>query len=284
MRILKPQDQATAKVVRDGVDPAVFVRAEQLPTLAREQVLKPLRRWQAYSEQLRKDPALVAYYTFEAPGQGDVKVLPNVSAPGSALDGQVMGAEWVLGRLPGKYALLFHGPGSGDKVRLPEQERFNFQGAFSIAVWFKVSQFMGSHEGIVTKGDGQWRFQQSSERDELVFGTNYGPKNVHRLPGTKRVSDNRWHLGIAVYEPAGKTARHRLYLDGSLNAENESPLPLQSTDRPVWLGANCDMTERELRGWIDEVAIFRRGLSAEEAAAMFKEGSPDLSGERKPDR
>ena len=62
---------------------------------------------------------LVAYYTFESAGRSNA-VLPNLSAAGSALDGQVDGAEWVYGRFPGKYALYFHGPGSGDKVVLPE--------------------------------------------------------------------------------------------------------------------------------------------------------------------
>ena len=49
-----------------AADPASFVRAEQLPKLVEEQRLRPLHRWQAYSRQLRKDPALLAYYTFEA--------------------------------------------------------------------------------------------------------------------------------------------------------------------------------------------------------------------------
>ena len=108
-------------------------------------------RWQAYSRQLRQDPALVAYYTFESAGQSNA-ILPNQSSAGSALDGQVEGAEWVYGRLPGKYALYFHGPGSGDKVVLPEQERFNFTGPFSVVVWFRPDRFTTTVSSVDRQG------------------------------------------------------------------------------------------------------------------------------------
>ena len=238
-------------------------------------------RWLAYSRQLRQDPALVAYYTFE-PAGGNTRVLPNLSPAGSVLDGQVEGAEWVYGRLPGKYALYFHGPGSGDKVMLPEQDRFNFTGPFSVAVWFKVSRFTGSHQGLVTKGNRSWRFQQSSERNELTFDTNYGPKSEHGTVGRIEVADNRWHLGVAAYEPAGQAARKRLYVDARLDAENETPLALNRTDRAVWLGANSGYPGLEFGGLIDEAAIFARALSAEEIQKMFEAGNPagPRSGER----
>ena len=138
------------------------------------------QRWLAYSRQLRKDPALVAYYTFEPVG-GSTSTLPNVSAAGSELDGQVDGAEWVYGRLPGKFALYFHGPGSGDKVVLPKQERFKFTGPFSLAVWFNIDRFTLNTGGLITKGHESWRLHQFGDNPRLIsFDTDWDPPQKAR--------------------------------------------------------------------------------------------------------
>ena len=273
VRVEKSADAAASPVViRRGVArPEGFVRTGQLAKLMEQSKLTPFRRWQAYSRQLRKDPALVAYYTFERAGRSNA-VLPNLSAVGSALDGQVEGAEWVYGRLPGKYALLFHGPDSGDKVVLPEQERFNFTGPFSVAVWFKVAGFTKYHQGLVTKGDFSWRLQQRDATNTLGFFTNAAgqdDRSIVRANGDTEIADGRWHLAVGVYEPAADLVHLRLYVDGRLDAEQQSPWRLRQTDDPVWLGANSGYPGLEFQGWIDEVAIFARALSAAEAAAMF---------------
>ena len=81
LRIEKPQGDVEAKVYYVTADAAAFVRSEQLCKLVTEKGLEPLRRWQAYSRQLRKDPTLVAYYSFESVGK-DSWLLPNVAATG----------------------------------------------------------------------------------------------------------------------------------------------------------------------------------------------------------
>ena len=235
------------------------------------------QRWLAYSEKLRKDPALLAYYTFESAGQTNA-ILPNLSAAGSVLDGRVDSAEWVYGRLPGKFALLFHGPKSGDKAILPHQERFKFTGPFSVAVWFKVERFTAPYQALVTKGDTSWRLQRYPNTDAFNFAVNYGSEKIDipQAHGRTNVADGRWHLAAAVYEPAGPVAHQRLYIDGDLDVERESPLPMQQNDEPVWLGANSEKRwpDGEFGGLIDEVAIFARALSTQEVAAMFQAGSP----------
>ena len=222
------------------------------------------QRWLAYSQNLRKDPALVAYYTFESAGATNA-ILPNLSAAGSALDGRVDGGEWVYGRLPGKFALLFHGPGSGDKVALPQPNRFEFTGPFSVAVWFKVDRATAIWPALVAKGDTSWRLQyHGAATAALSFDTTDPVFRPHTMAsyqimaGRTKIADGRWHLAVAVYEPAGNVARKRLYLDGGLDAEGESSMPRGRNDLPVWLGANAERPERELQGLMDEVAIFSR--------------------------
>ena len=192
-------------VRRVAVDPLAFVRIEQLPKLAEELRLRPPRRWQAYSQQLRKDPDLVAYYSFESAGK-DNATLPNLSTAGKVLDWQVDGAEWVYGRFPGKYALYFHGPGSGDKVVLPEQRLFRFTGPFSVAAWFRVERFTAMSHTLVTKGVTSWQLQQDKRTKQISFDTSRDPFvdpfwDVTCAP--TKVDDGRWHLAASVFDPIG---------------------------------------------------------------------------------
>jgi hypothetical protein len=248
----------------------------------RMRIVKPderRQRWLAYSRELRKDPALVAYYVFEAVANGDTRTLPNVSAAGRALDGRVESAEWVHGRLPGKYALYFHGPGTNDQVVLPEQSRFRFSGPFSVAVWFRIERLTGRYVTLIAKGDTSWRIQQCEDKRAFVFETDLGTSQggfarQGQTPSRTEVADGRWHLAVAVYWPSGNVAQRRLYVDGQLDAEDEARLPLHQNDEPVWLGANSMSPHGEFQGWIDEVAIFSRALSAGQVAAMFEAGSP----------
>jgi hypothetical protein len=236
------------------------------------------QRWLAYSRRLCKDSSLVAYYTFESVKNGNATTLPNVSVAGNVLDGQIEGAEWVYGRLPGKYALYFHGPGSKDRVVLPEQERFQFAGPFSVAVWFKVARFAAMYQPLVAKGGASWRVERHENTDFVTFDTNFTAPTSGQswtvTNGQTGVADGRWHLAVAVYEPVGNVANKRLYIDGHVDAENESPLSLAQNDDPVWLGAHSVTENCEFQGHIDEVAMFARALSGEEVSAMFEAGSP----------
>jgi len=266
-------------VRRVAVDPLAFVRIEQLPKLAEELRLRPTRRWQAYSQQLRKDPDLVAYYSFESAGK-DNATLPNLSTAGKVLDAQVDGAEWVYGRFPGKYALYFHGHGSGDKVVLPEQRLVRITGTFSVSAWFRVERFTAMSHTLVSKGVTSWQLQQDKRTKQISFDTSREPYvdpwwDVTRA--STKVDDGRWHLAVSVFDPVGNTAIRKVYIDGCLEVVAESPARFRQNKEAVWLGANSELPGAEFYGSIDEAAIFSRTLSAGEVAAMFEAGSPAYS-------
>jgi hypothetical protein len=259
-----------------SIDGATFVRADRFAISAAQSGPNRFDRWEAHSRQLQADPALVAYYTFAPPANGDTGRLPNLSAAGRTLDGRVEGAEWVHGRLPGKYALYFHGRNSGDRVILPHEERFRFTGPFSVAVWFKLDRFAEQFQAIVAKGDRSWRIQRHRDTDLVTFDTNWMASS-ESLPSRTKVFDGRWHLAVATYRPVGKKAEMRFYLDGRLEAEKPNALPLEQTDAPVWIGADSTLSGLELYGLIDEVAILGRVLGSDEVEAMFRAGCPDNS-------
>jgi len=64
------------------------------------------------------------------------------------------------------------------------------------------------------------------------------------------------------------------YIDGKLDDQGVVPLPLAQNGEPVWIGNNSQHLDRAFFGWIDEVAIFSRALSAKEVSAMYDAGDP----------
>jgi hypothetical protein len=226
---------------------------------------------------------LLAYYTFESV-DSPKDTLTNVSPAGSAMDARIEGAKWARGHLPGKYALHFRGRSANDKVILPQQERFKFTGPFSVAVWFRADYLEFGTQVLLIKGDESWRLLITMGmflKDQLLeLDTDHNPTGpgyngvVHHptRSGQLNITDHQWHHVAAVYEPIGAVAHKRVYVDGRLAAQNEAPLPMVQVDVPVVLGNCAEEMGHQLEGWIDEVAIFSRALSADEVAAMFDSG------------
>jgi hypothetical protein len=256
------------------MDSAAFVRAEQFTKMAERRSPSAFDQWLAYSREFRKDPSLLAYYTFESVGARGA-VLPNVSAAGSALDGRIEGGDWVYGRWPGKWALCFHGARSGDKVVLPEPRRFDFTGPFSVAVWFRVGQFRGDAvSALISKGGVTWRLQRWGTSNSLSLDSVMAEGDFVRVAQHTDVVDHRWHLAVAVIEPLAERHVKHLYVDGRLEAQWDMPLALGRSNAPVLIGECSIVPDRGFEGLIDEVAILARKLSAEEVEAMYRAGNP----------
>jgi hypothetical protein len=263
-------EQASGRATVIAVDRASF---------AKMQILGPegdrCQRWLDYSHRLRKDPSLVAYYTFESM-EGDGSVLPNVSTAGRAMDGTIKGARWTVGRFPGKMALSFHGYGTTDRVELPEPERFNFTKAFSVAVWFQIPDFSRPDRTLIAKGDKGYRLLQREDIAGITFDTDYGVDGnsgkFYPIFGSG-VIDTQWHHAVAVFS-GDYVGRKRLYIDGQLDIRGDVPPPLTQNNEPVWIGNNSQHPDRALFGLIDEVAIFDRALPAEEIKTMYDAGDP----------
>ena len=96
----------------------------------------------------------------------------------------------------------------------------------------------------------------------------------HDTIGQIRNAYNRWHLAVAVYEPAGKVARNGCTSMANWLPRTRSPSVHLGNSKPVLLGYAID---EQILGLIDEVAIFGRAISAEEVGAMFQAGNPAAS-------
>jgi hypothetical protein len=195
------------------------------------------------------------------------------------LDGEIDGAEWVLGRWPGKFALLFHGAGTNNRVVLPEQQRFDFDGPFSIAAWFQTVPFpRDSIPSLIAKGHSSWRIQRHGNNTQgITVDTSFevsGGKDYPMPPSRIAVGDRRWHFVVVVIEPKKDSHYKCVYVDGRKDSEVTVLAPLLKSDEPVWLGQSNTFADRDWNGLIDEVAILSRAMSAEEVRAMFEAGNP----------
>ncbi len=85
-----------------------------------------------------------------------------------------------------------------------------------------------------------------------------------------------WHLVTCVYDP--KAAALRLFVDGKLTNQTKATLRLLSVPGPVYIGSRKDKTDHldtTFTGSIDEIAIFKKPLSADEILEMYSAGKPD---------
>jgi len=96
---------------------------------------------------------------------------------------------------------------------------------------------------------------------------------------TTRITDGRWHhiAGIARRLPP---TPFQLYIDGVLDPAPSSTVPLANLDvlDPLWLGRhhkNGRVAREDIyyAGDIDELAIFKRALTAAEVGSIYRAGT-----------
>ena len=269
-------------VRRVSVDSAVFVRPEQLPKIIEEQNLKPFRRWQVYSQELRRDPSLLAYYDFQRRDESTA-VLSNVAkSRGSSLDGIIENATWCRGRMIGKQALRFNGPDDCIHINLPHKVD-----DLTVASWIYIESLYCELNGLLLSdgwGPGKLHWQVHTDgRLQLA---------INGLPGTPFYSKSavfdharfrQWtHLAF-VYDHFA--ACLIFYVDGQLiekiNVLGHLPINIGPACLGYWRPDSGDTisvpTVRNFRGRIDEMAIFGRAMQADWVQQMYRAGSPEAS-------
>ena len=264
------------------LDPTVFVRSAQLAKLADEQKLKPFQRWQAYSNELRRDPSLLAYYDFQQK-PGEPGVLSNVAANGNkSLDGVVQQATWTNGRMPGKHALLFQNESDYVQLNLPQTVD-----DLTLAAWVNVTSlhqelYKGrpSFNGLLMSatwnrsGQVHWQFDSQGRARFTQFGINNGRdgREWKSSPVFDQARLGRWtHVAVTF----DRSAQSRFYVNGRLIDD----IPAENRQRiPICIGSaqigGWEMESRIFNGWIDELAVFGRVLGSDNIQKMFEAGKP----------
>ena len=269
-----------------AVTPEDYVDLAALDGHARDQTSERFERWQTYARRQRNDPRLVAYY---APDQSDrwQRKLSNSAVPSNTeLDGAIVGARRVTGRWPGKGALEFKQPGDRVRVNIPGEFR-----SLTFACWVKIDSLDRWYNSLFLtdnyqRGEPHW---QILDTGQLFFSVRVsvadgGPehKKVLSPPFWDPTLSGKWLHLATTYDVDAKRTTH--YLNGrQLIQESIPDQQLVPTTRigmasignwSVPTKPDAHFAIRNLNGCIDEFAIFKAALSAQEIAEMYENGTP----------
>ncbi|MCM8527170.1 MAG: FecR domain-containing protein [Lentisphaeraceae bacterium] len=270
--VLLQNNTGEKAVVRDG-EYAIArdnVPVEVLKTPVKSEIKEEeekFYRWLSYSTKLRNDKDLVAYYDFQGVAEDSLN-LPNKASHTKKLpvSGKVENAIPVQGRWIHKEAMYFTGRSSVD---CGNDKAFSIQDRITVFAWVKSLEFKNHQETIISKGDTSWRLARYRESSGLeMAGSGLQPNQW--VIGDKKIDDGKWHLVTGVYDGQ----KIDLYVDGRLDNTIQAAGKINSNDFNVSIGMNSGYSNRNFHGWIDEIGVFKRALSAEEILQIYNSGAP----------
>lgn len=250
--------------------------------------------WKLYSQELRTDNRLVAYYPI-SDSTADRSV-PNAAATGNELDGKLVGwVDLAEGRFgSSSKSLGFRRPGSRIRARIDGQ----FQ-AFTFACWVKIDSLDNLYNALFMadgyeNGEPHWQLHRDGRMMFSIMiddtpGAGSGPAPDSRLnwvyftpPVWNPSMSGQWMHVAATYDPVAKTVNQ--YFNGQ-QISSEPISPTYFTDR-LRIGAaeignwgqpfrnSSEFAVRNLNGMIDELAIFESALTPDEIKTQFQQGKP----------
>jgi ferric-dicitrate binding protein FerR (iron transport regulator) len=274
-----------------GQTDAGFLAIGEVHDLVRQRQERRHAEWQKWSQEMCKDPRLVAYYTFKHwPDDRWDRLVKNYAIPPQKQRaGGAVGAKWTQGRWPGKDALEFKRP--GDRLRLNLDGSYT---ALTFSAWVKVDSVDKKYNSLLLtdgydNGEPHW---QIYEDGSLMFSIIYRPEGVTRggdwnqiyysKPVFSADSLGRWHhIAVSYDNQSGQVLQ---YFDGAEVSREVSKL--HQAGRPITYGP-CELGNwglptqghqfpiRNLNGAIDEFAIYAAVLGGAEIQSIFANGKPE---------
>jgi hypothetical protein len=282
----------TRDIEAEPATPLLFVQSDELKLRASQGGDSGFLRWQAFSNLLRRDPSLIAYFPFDNQSQTPLGLTNRANATAGRRDGTLgipglSGSvpRWTQGRWAGKDALQF-GDTVDTAVTIPGDPDLTPSDTISILTWIRRSEYTKTVHLIEESKDGVNCFnltvtgtagKRTSSLAPSAIYFNYG---VGIEVGSPSVlpADDRWFLLGLVRASDGTTS---MYLDGQLQREMTlDGIPNVRRDGDLWIGRSnpaAVATDRRdiFRGQMDELAIFHRELSPEEVERFYATGKPE---------
>lgn len=111
---------SACRVDQSGRNQAVPLDVSRFAFAARPDGPSPYDRWLAYGQELRHDPDLLGYYTFQKNANHPDLLINSATSP-RASDGTIENARWDQGRFPGKPCISFSAPDQRITLTVPGQ-------------------------------------------------------------------------------------------------------------------------------------------------------------------
>ncbi len=291
------------RMTRDGLqshlaaDAQSFVGSQQLQQRVRARQHTGFERWKESSESVRRDPRLVAYY------QVALSDLSNRRLPNRAADVEPTvreefaseGAVVAASSAPGRWgqtggALDFSPAGSRVRLTVPGEHR-----SLTLLCWVKINSLDRWYNSLFLtdgheEGEPHWQIMEDGrlffsvkKRDQFDVSKGESDKHIYYSPAFWDSSlSGQWLMIATVYDVDARSVTH--YLNGQqLSLES---IPEEYLVQAVRIGnasiCNWGLPERDeprfavrnLNGSLDEFALFKAALSAEEIRKLYDDGKP----------
>jgi len=227
------------------------------------------KRWLDHSLKLRQDPAALFYFDFETDSRKSEEVI-NRATTGIVDNARLTNGIWATGRWPEKGAMLFENTGDRIELDIPGQyDQITIMGwvqvnryDFALQTVFNTIDYSpGQHHWNLTRG-GSLRMGLSSQYD---------------LTSQETLPRNHWtHVAAQLDSQAQESV---YYINGEEVGREQwktsIPIHYGPSSIGAWGHTNRDgqiVYSRDLRGRIDEIALFRRILSADEIRQTYEAG------------
>jgi len=144
----------------------------------------------------------------------------------------------------------------------------------TVQMWFNADSTSGTQylfEKSETGERDEFRIRMDGNRIEVELTENYGTDSLDS--GTATVTAGQWHHVAVTFGDGNLT----LYLDGQQVDQVSSNNDWSANSRDIWIGARQDgsWNENHFHGYVDEVAIHDRALTAGEIASLADGGPVD---------
>ena len=268
-----------------------FVQPAQYELISKADKGSAYHRWVLYSNQLRQDPSLVAYYTFEKNEKRPDLLENKAASTQGKLDGNLQSAinaelpTWTTGRWPNKTALHLDRL-NRQVVVVPRDPALHINGPVTIAAWVRCSRPEdGGHIVACREPDGQANYQlgykahdiESGWQGKILFGRMSGGANDERLEKTRIFGDKvcrespEWRFIAATHNNQEAV----FYVDGRYSETHDLNFQQEPVNADLIIGADNVLQDgSRFTGEIGELMIFNRVLSEREISEMHKNGQP----------
>ena len=213
--------------------------------------------------EIQEVEGLVAYYKFD----GNVED----SSP-FRNDGMSCKVSFGTNRLgQAASAGVFCGPGSFVVVK--PSESLHLTNGLSFAVWVNVQGYKNDWAPILCKGASREAREYAFALSHLVKGfyqdeNNDTYRNCIGTHVTKYPRNDEWHHLVMSYDGCSTSA----YMDGELVGQEKNACPSylsKSGTEPLFIGMDLPGATENFVGLMDDLRIYNRPISAEEAKRLF---------------